>query len=192
MERCHHNCLLTWLLLSEADICHFAWIFCQPQAAGSQTPGVSLAVAVFHGLVPLRCAGGAGKGRGGRGMCAVPMFPLLPSPPLPPARPSDLTAPLDMVRGPPLPPPRPADLAQPRPIRRRPKIRRLRRNATNSSPPGRSSGTAPRDRRLFGMRHLTRRSLVEAVILKEGRRVALAPPALLNCAMAGALAVMAA
>jgi hypothetical protein len=112
----------------------------------------------------------------------------LPSPPLPSARPADLTAPPDMVRGPPLPPPRPADLAQPPP---------------HSPPPENPEASAQCDKlvaagTIVGERRpaivdssecaIDAPILVEAVILKEGRRVALAPPALLNCALAGALA----
>ena len=93
-----------------------------------------------------------------------------------------------MVRGPPLPPPRPADLAQPPP---------------HSPPPENPEASAQCDKlvaagTIVGERRpaivdssecaIDAPILVEAVILKEGRRVALAPPALLNCALAGALA----
>jgi hypothetical protein len=118
----------------------------------------------------------------------VSASPGLLSPPLPPARPSDLTPPPGVVRGPPLPPSRPAGLAQPPP---------------HAPPPENPQASAQCDRlvaagTIVGERRpaivdslecaIDAPLSVEAVILKEGRRVALAPPALLNCAVAGALA----
>jgi len=93
-----------------------------------------------------------------------------------------------MVRGPPLPPPRPGDLAQP---------------PAHAPPPENPEASAQCDQlvaagTIVGERRpaiadsaecaIDAPVSLEAIILKEGRRVALASPALLNCAMAGALA----
>ena len=121
----------------------------------------------------------------------VSASPALPAPPLPPARPSDLTPPVDRSLGPPLPPPRPADLAQPP------------APAPSTAPAPNPQASAQCDQLLAAGTIVGERRpaiadsaecaidapvSVEAVILKEGRRVALAPPALVNCVMAGALA----
>jgi hypothetical protein len=167
MERCHHNCLLAWPLR---------------RLAGPLLSFMALSLSV----APAALAWDVRTWDVRRSH--VSASPALPSPPLPPARPSDLTAPPDMVRGPPLPPPRPADLAQPPP---------------HAPPPENPEASAQCDQlvaagTIVGERRpaivdssecaIDAPVLVEAVILKEGRRVALAPPALLNCALAGALA----
>ncbi len=123
-----------------------------------------------------------------RGSNRRPVF----SEPLPAPRPADLT--------PPQAPPLPAPI---RPPRRR-RVRPIRAATGGSANPVRIAGSggamrrragfrgarwraAPRLRRVCGLRHRYA-SPTGGGHSQDGRRVALAPPALLNCAMAGALA----
>jgi hypothetical protein len=116
--------------------------------------------------------------------------PVVSEAPLPAPRPADLTPPSQAPPLPaPLPPPRPADLA-PQPLV--PQIPLASPEAEAQCAGVLASGVLAGERRPAFAESpdcgIETPVQLDAVILKDGRRVALTPPALLNCAMAGALA----
>jgi hypothetical protein len=173
--------------INAAESAH-EWIFFSRQAADRRRLASSRAVVVIHGLVPV--PGDAGAGHADAGCPSLPCFRLSDSAlhTIAACPPPDLTAPPDLVVGePPSPPPRPADLAQP------PRHASPPENPEASAhcDPLVAAGTIVGERRpaIADSSECTIDApvLVEAAILKKGRRVAFAPPVLLNCAFAGVL-----
>jgi hypothetical protein len=112
--------------------------------------------------------------------------PVLSAAPLPSPRPADLTP---APEAPPSPPPRPADFAPGQAVPQTPTVAPEVEARCASVW---ASGVLVGERRPAFAESadcgIDTPVQLAAVILKDGRRVALAPPALLNCAMAGALA----
>lgn len=127
----------------------------------------------------------AGQAPDAQARSRIPVFSIAP---LPAPRPADLTPP-SQAPPIPLPPPRPADLA---PQQAAPTIPLVSPEAEAQCAGVLASGVLAGERRPAFAESpdcgIDAPVQLDAVILKDGRRVALAPPALLNCAMAGALA----